>query len=315
MKALIIIEHDNQSLKPHNLAVIAAAHQLNAEVTGFIAGHQCTVVIEQTRMLAGIQQVIAADAPAYAHALPENLAPLIAQVSQGYDYIIGPATAFGKNLLPRIAALLDIAPVTDVVSIVSADTFIRPIYAGNALETVQSLDALKILTVRPSAFLPLPQTATTVVPLAMIDTVIDNSGSEWIGLEQTQSERPELSSARVVIAGGRGLQSADNFKLLERIATQLNAALGASRAAVDAGFAPNDWQVGQTGKIVAPDLYIAVGISGAIQHLAGMKESKVIVAINKDPEAPILQYADFFLVGDLFMILPELEEALARLQL
>jgi electron transfer flavoprotein alpha subunit len=250
------------------------------------------------------------DAPEYAHLFPENIAPLIAQLAKRFSYVLAPATTFGKNILPRVAGLLEIGQISDVIKIISPDTFIRPIYAGAVHSTVQVCDAVKLLTIRTSAYIP-AASQEMAVPIECIDQVIDpTKNAEWVSQKNNMSERAELMSARIVIAGGRGLGGAENFKLLEKIANQLGAALGASRAAVDAGFAPNDWQVGQTGKIVAPDLYIAVGISGAIQHIAGMKESRVIVAINQDPQAPIFQIADYGLVGDLFEILPRLEALL-----
>jgi electron transfer flavoprotein alpha subunit len=309
MTTLILAEHDNQQLKPATLTVITAAAELSPEISVLIAGHNCACVAQQAAKITGVTQVLVADNPVYAHGLAENLAALIATQAQNFNYILAPATAFGKNVLPRVAALLDVAQVSDVVRIISADTFVRPIYAGNALATVQSKDPIKVLTIRTTAFAP-ATLGTNAAPITAITKVIENKTSQWLSLNQSAQERPELTAARVIISGGRGLQSAENFKLLNPIADRLNAGIGASRAAVDAGFAPNDWQVGQTGKVVAPELYIAIGISGAIQHLAGMKDSKVIVAINKDPDAPIFQVADFGLVGDLFQILPELEKAL-----
>ncbi|HVV69387.1 MAG TPA: FAD-binding protein [Gammaproteobacteria bacterium] len=310
MNTLILAEHDNQQLKPATLTAITAATELSAEISLLIAGHQCTQVAEQATKITGITQVLVADNAVYAHGLAENLAALIVTQAQNFNYILAAATAFGKNILPRVAALLDVAQISDVVRIINADTFIRPIYAGNALATVQSQDTIKVLTIRTTTFAP-ATIGTNTAPITAITTVIENKSSQWLSLKQSAQERPELTAARVVISGGRGLQNAENFKLLNAIADRLNASIGASRAAVDAGFAPNDWQVGQTGKVVAPELYIAIGISGAIQHLAGMKDSKVIVAINKDPDAPIFQVADFGLVGDLFQILPELEKALS----
>ncbi len=319
MTALVIAEHNNININQATLCTITAACQLDDEVILLIAGHQCDAVAEQATAIKGVNRVLLADAAEYEHTLAENLAPLVqanlAQANlasasaEGCAYILAPATTFGKNLLPRIAALLDVAPISDVIRIESADTFVRPIYAGNVLATVQSSDTIKLLTIRGTAF----DAAATEGGDATKETIAACTISQktrFIGQELTLSERPELTSARVVISGGRGMQSGENFKLLEDIADKLQAAIGASRAAVDAGFVPNDYQVGQTGKIVAPDLYIAVGISGAIQHLAGMKDSKVIVAINKDEEAPMMQIADYALVADLFQALPELSTAL-----
>lgn len=312
MKALIIAEHDHHSLKPNNDALLTAAQQLDAELDVFVIGHACQAAATVAQRLPGIRQVLVADASDYAQQLAENVAPLIVEIAIDYDYIIAAASTFGKNILPRVAALLDVAMVSDVVKIISADTFVRPIYAGNALATVQTSDTKKLLTVRTTAFAALKEREDGTAPLVSINKIIPNKLTHFEKHELTQSSRPELTSARVIISGGRGLKSADNFKILESLAECLGAALGASRAAVDAGFAPNDYQVGQTGKIVAPDLYIAVGISGAIQHLAGMKESKVIVAINNDADAPIFQIADYGLVGDLFKILPELQTELCK---
>jgi len=310
MSVLIIAEYDkHKHLKPATLSVITAANELSNEIVILVVGHDCRSVAEQAAKVKGVQKVLLADKPEYVHTLPENLALLIAGLAENFSYILVAATAFGKNLLPRVAGLLNVAQVSDVVKIVSADTFIRPIYAGNALATVQSHDHIKLLTLRPTAYVP-AKLQDNCASIEAVDTVIAHPTVEWVCEEESAQERPELTTARVVIAGGRGLGSADNFKLLEKIADKLNAALGASRAAVDAGFAPNDWQVGQTGKIVAPDLYIAVGISGAIQHIAGMKDSKIIVAINQDTDASIFQIADYGLVGDLFKVLPELERLL-----
>lgn len=312
MSILIIAEHDNKNLKANVYHTVSAASALGSGFDVLVMGQQCDSVAEQASMLPGAQTVLLADAAEYTHQLAENCAPLVADIGKRYDYIIAGASTFGKNLLPRAAALLDCSMVGDVIKIVSADTFVRPIYAGNVLATVQTTEAKKILTIRGTAFAaaaPLTQSTATI---QAVTEVIPNQLSRFEGQSLTQSKRPELTTARVIISGGRGLKSADNFHLLESIADKLGAAVGASRAAVDAGFAPNDYQVGQTGKIVAPDLYIAVGISGAIQHLAGMKDSKIIVAINNDPEAPIFQIADYGLVGDLFKILPELEQELDK---
>jgi electron transfer flavoprotein alpha subunit len=277
-----------------------------------VAGKDCRAIAEAAAQIAGIAKVLLADDDAYDHGLAENWAPLIIKLAPGYSHVLAPATTSGKNLMPRVAALLDVMQVSDISAVVSADTFVRPIYAGNALATVQSRDPIKIITVRGTAFAPAAATGGS----ALIEDVATTGSaglSEFVRAELSKSERPELTSARVIISGGRGMQSGDNFHLLEKIADRLGAAVGASRAAVDAGFVPNDYQVGQTGKIVAPELYIAVGISGAIQHLAGMKDSKVIVAINKDDEAPIFQIADYGIVGDLFKIVPELDEELGKL--
>jgi electron transfer flavoprotein alpha subunit len=277
-----------------------------------VAGKDCRAIAEAAAQIAGVARVLLADDDAYDHGLAENWAPLIIKLAPGYSHVLAPATTSGKNLMPRVAALLDVMQISDISAVVSSDTFVRPIYAGNALATVQSRDAIKIITVRGTAFSPAAATGGS----ALIETVATTGSaglSEFVRAELSKSERPELTSARVIVSGGRGMQSGDNFHLLEKIADRLGAAVGASRAAVDAGFVPNDYQVGQTGKIVAPELYIAVGISGAIQHLAGMKDSKVIVAINKDDEAPIFQIADYGIVGDLFKIVPELDEELGKL--
>jgi electron transfer flavoprotein alpha subunit len=314
MAALVIAEHDNKALKPATLNAAAAAQEIApGETDILVAGQDCRAVAEAAAKVAGVRKVLLADDPAYAHGLAENVAPLVVNLAAGYSHLLAPATTAGKNLLPRVAALLDVMQISDISQVVSQDTFVRPIYAGNALATVQSSDKVKVITVRGTAFPPVEATggAATIEAVAATGAA---GLSEFLGAELSQSERPELTAARVVISGGRGMQSGDNFHLIEKVADKLGAAVGASRAAVDAGFVPNDYQVGQTGKIVAPELYIAVGISGAIQHLAGMKDSKVIVAINKDEEAPIFQIADYGLVGDLFKILPELDDELARRQ-
>ena len=309
MSTLVIAEHDNSSLKPATLNAVAAAQALGAGIDILVAGAGCAAVGEEAAKVAGVSKVLVADNAAYEHQLAENVSLLIAEVATGYDNIIAPSTSNGKNIMPRVAALLDVAQISDVTGIESADTLKRPIYAGNVIATVQSSDARKVITVRITAF----DAAAAEGGSASIEalTAVHDAGlSTFISEEVAVSDRPELTAAPVVISGGRGMQNGDNFKLLEGIADKLGAAIGASRAAVDAGFVPNDMQVGQTGKIVAPDLYIAVGISGAIQHLAGMKDSKVIVAINKDEDAPIFQVADYGLVADLFDALPELESAL-----
>lgn len=312
MTVLVIAEHDQNHLKTSTLHTISAGLQLAASVEVVVAGYQCAAIVAQLRQVTGVAKVIVADAEAYQHQLPENLAALLASFAKNYRHILAPATAFGKNLLPRLSGLLDMAQLSDVTEILAQDTFVRPIYAGNAFATVKTTDSICLLTIRSTAF-PAAALGEKQADQESLATVIPNSQSRFIDLQQTVSERPELTDAKIVISGGRGLQSAENFNLLNNLADHLGAAIGASRAAVDAGFAPNDYQVGQTGKIVAPQLYIAVGISGAIQHLAGMKDSKVIVAINKDPEAPIFQVADYGLVGDLFEILPELERALSAI--
>ncbi|WP_445401129.1 electron transfer flavoprotein subunit alpha/FixB family protein [Zobellella sp. An-6] len=309
MTTLVIAEHDNESLKPATLHVLGAAARLGADIELLVMGQGCRAVAEAAARL-GVHKVLLADHAGHEHQLAEAGAAQVAALAGGYSHLLAPATTFGKNLMPRLAALLDLGMVSEVIAIEAPDTFVRPIYAGNAIATVQSLDAIKVLTVRTTAFeamVPGGQAA----PIESLAPVAGPAGSRFVGEELSPNERPELTSARVVISGGRGLGSKDNFALLERLADRLGAAVGASRAAVDAGFAANDMQVGQTGKIVAPELYIAVGLSGAIQHLAGMKDSRVIVAINKDAEAPIFQVADYGLVADLFDVLPELERQLA----
>ncbi len=319
MAALVVAEHDNRALKPATLNAVAAAQEIAAKETAgadvdiLVAGLDCRAVAEAAAQLPGVKRVLLADDAAYEHGLAENLAPLLVALAPGYTHLLAPTTTAGKNLMPRVAALLDVMQISDISAVVSPDTFVRPIYAGNALATVQSKDPIKVITVRGTAFPPGAASGGS----AAIETVPSTGAtglSEFVRAELSKSERPELTSARIIISGGRGMQSGDNFHLLEKVADKLGAAVGASRAAVDAGFVPNDYQVGQTGKIVAPELYIAVGISGAIQHLAGMKDSKVIVAINKDEEAPIFQIADYGLVGDLFKILPELADELERRQ-
>ena len=313
MSILVIAEHDNASLKAASLNAVAAAAEIaghldQAEIHVLVAGHQCAAVAEAVAGIAGVARVILADAACFEHQLPESLAPLARDLADSYSHMLAPATTTGKNLMPRIAALLDVAQISDISAVESADTFVRPIYAGNALATVQSQDPVKIITVRITAFDA--QGSGGAASIENCGIVVEQDLSAFVDENLSVSERPELTSAKIVISGGRGMQNGENFVLLEKIADKLNAAIGASRAAVDAGFVPNDMQVGQTGKIVAPELYIAVGISGAIQHLAGMKDSKVIVAINKDAEAPIFQVADYGLVADLFKALPELEQAL-----
>jgi len=313
MSILVIAEHDNQTLKAATLNTVTAAARLGDDIHVLVAGSQCATVAEQAASIAGVDRVRFADAPHYAHPLAENLAALITTIAADYTHILAPATTTAKNAMPRVAALLDVAQVSDMVAVESADTFVRPIYAGNVLATVRSADRIKVVTVRTTAFAAAPAEggAAAIESLAPAVAV---PGSRFVSHQLTRSERPELTSARRVISGGRGMGSGENFALLEDVANKLGAAVGASRAAVDAGFAPNDYQVGQTGKVIAPQLYIAVGISGAIQHLAGMKDSKVIVAINKDEEAPIFQVADYWIVGDLFKVLPELSAELDKLQ-
>jgi electron transfer flavoprotein alpha subunit len=315
MAVLVVAEHDNKSVKPATLNAAAAAAELGTAGAGdvhiLVAGEDCRPAADAAAKIPGVAKVLIADDPAYGHGLAENVAPLLVSLAPQYAHLLAPATTQGKNLMPRVAALLDVMQISDISGVVSQDTFVRPIYAGNALATVQSKDPIKVITVRGTAFPPGEAEGGS----ASVEAVggAGSSGlSEFVKAELSKSERPELTSARVIVSGGRGMQSGDNFHLLEAVADKLGAAVGASRAAVDAGFVPNDYQVGQTGKIVAPELYIAVGISGAIQHLAGMKDSKVIVAINKDEEAPIFQIADYGLVGDLFKILPELDAELAK---
>lgn len=309
MSTLVIAEHDNNSLKVSTLNAVAAAQVMGGEIDILVAGANCGAVATAAAAVPGIGKVLVADNAVYEHQLAENVSLLIAEVAAGYDNILAPATPNCKNFLPRVAALLDVAQISDITSVESADTFQRPIYAGNVIATVQSSDAKKVITVRTTAFDGVAAEGGSAV-IEALDVVHDAGTSSFVGEEVVVSERPELTAASVVISGGRGMQNGENFKLLDGIADKLGAAIGASRAAVDAGFVPNDMQVGQTGKIVAPDLYIAVGISGAIQHLAGMKDSKVIVAINKDEDAPIFQVADYGLVADLFDALPELEAQL-----
>lgn len=308
MPILVIAEHDNSSLKPATLSTVSAAQAIGAEVEILVAGSGCQAVAASAAEVAGVGKVILADNPCYQHQLAESVAPLVVQLGKHYSHLLAPATTTGKNLMPRVAALLDVAQISDIVEVQSEDTFVRPIYAGNALATVQSADAIKVITVRTTAFDAAAGGGSANIETS--DFTVEQSRSGFVDEKLAESERPELTAASIIISGGRGMQDGENFLLLEKVADKLGAAIGASRAAVDAGFVPNDYQVGQTGKIVAPDLYIAVGISGAIQHLAGMKDSKVIVAINKDEEAPIFQVADYGLVADLFKALPELEAAL-----
>ena len=305
MSILVFAEHDNSTLKAETLKTVAAAQAIGDDITLLVAGHNCQAVADAAVKVNGVSKVLLADNAAYEHQLAENVSLLVTELASDYEHIIATALSTGKNFMPRVAALLDVTQISDIIGVESSDTFVRPIYAGNAIATVQSLDSKKVITVRSTAFDAVATDGNA--ELVALDSVTDAGTSSHVSDELTVSERPDLGAAGVVISGGRGMQNGDNFKLLEGVADKLGAAIGASRAAVDAGFVPNDMQVGQTGKIVAPDLYIAVGISGAIQHLAGMKDSKIIVAINKDPEAPIFQVADYGIVADLFDALPELE--------
>jgi electron transfer flavoprotein alpha subunit len=304
MAALVIAEHDNASLKGSTLNTITAAIECGGDVHVLVAGHHCGAVAEAAAKIAGVAKVLVADAAQFADGLAENVAAQALALATAYSHILAPATAYGKNILPRVAAKLDVGQISEITKVDAPDTFERPIYAGNAIATVQSTDAIKVITVRTTGF-----DAAAAGGSAAIENVVavaDSGRSAFVSRELAKSDRPELTAAKIIVSGGRGMGSGDNFKLLEPLADKLGAAMGASRAAVDAGFVPNDWQVGQTGKIVAPQLYIAVGISGAIQHLAGMKDSKTIVAINKDPEAPIFSVADYGIVGDLFELVPQL---------
>lgn len=309
MSILILTEHDNQSLKPVTLSLVTAAQQIGGDIDLLVAGENCQAVADAATAIAGVRKVIVADNAAYAHQLAENVSKLMAEIADGYSHILAPGTTTGKNLAPRVAALLGVNQLSDIIAIESPDTFKRPIYAGNAIATVKSEDAVKVMTVRGTAFDAAQATGGSAA-IESCGAVHQHADVSFVGEELAKSDRPELTAASVVISGGRGMANGDNFELLYKVADKLGAAVGASRAAVDAGFAPNDMQVGQTGKMVAPELYIAVGISGAIQHLAGMKDSKIIVAINKDEEAPIFQVADYGLVGDLFEAMPELESRL-----
>jgi len=311
MTVLVFAEHDNKSVKKSTLNAVTAAQKIGGEVHALVAGHGCGGAAKAAAQIPGVAKVLHADAPQLDDEIAENVAALIVSLAKNYTHVLAPATSNGKNVMPRAAALADCQQVSDIVAIESPDTFVRPIYAGNALATVKSKDPIKFLTVRTTGFDAAPASGGNA-PVEVVPAPADSGLSKFVGREEARSERPELTSARVVVSGGRGMGSGENFKLLEPLADKLNAAMGASRAAVDAGFVPNDWQVGQTGKIVAPELYIAVGISGAIQHLAGMKDSRVIVAINKDEEAPIFQVADYGVVGDLFKLVPELVEELKK---
>lgn len=312
MAILVIAEHDNSQIKSGTLNTVTAAQKLGSDVHLLVAGAGCAAAADAAKQIAGVSKVLLADAAALAHPLAENLAPLVVDLAKQYSHVLAPATTFGKNLLPRVAALLDVAQISEITAVESADTFVRPVYAGNVMATVQSSDAIKVITVRTTAF----EAAAVSGGAAAVEAVsgaADAGLSSFVSQELTVSDRPELAAAKIVVSGGRALGSAEQFKaVIEPLADKLGAAVGASRAAVDAGYAPNDYQVGQTGKVVAPQLYVAVGISGAIQHLAGMKDSKVIVAINKDEEAPIFQVADYGIVGDLFSVLPELMTELSK---
>jgi electron transfer flavoprotein alpha subunit len=312
MAVLVLAEHDNKSIRKATLNAVAAAKKIGGDIHVLVAGQQAGEAAKAAAQIAGVAKVLHADAAHLGEFLAENVAALVVSLAKGYSHILAPATSNGKNVLPRAAALLDVQQISDISGVESADTFVRPIYAGNALATVKSKDAIKVITVRTTAFDAVAASGGS----ASIETVAapaDTGLSAFVGREVSKSERPELTAAKIIVSGGRGMGSGENFtKVLEPLADKLGAAMGASRAAVDAGFVPNDWQVGQTGKIVAPDLYIAVGISGAIQHLAGMKDSRVIVAINKDEEAPIFQVADYGLVGDLFQLVPTVVEELKK---
>jgi len=308
MSILVVAEHDNAAIKGATLNTVAAAQKIGGDITVLVAGQNCSGAAEAAAKIAGVSKVLVADNAAYAHQLAENVGLLVAELGKGYQHVLAPATTNGKNFMPRVAALLDVAQISEIIEVISADTFKRPIYAGNVIATVQSGDPIKVITVRATGFDPVAAEGGSAAVEA-VGSAHDAGVSSFVKEELAKSDRPELTAARIVISGGRGMQNGDNFKILYALADKLGAAVGASRAAVDAGYAPNDMQVGQTGKIVAPELYVAVGISGAIQHLAGMKDSKVIVAINKDPDAPIFQVADYGLVADLFEAVPELEKA------
>ncbi len=308
MSILVIAEHDGKQLKSGTANTVTAAAKIGGDITVLVAGHQCAEAAQAAAKVAGVGKVLHADAPHYTGAVAENIAALVLTVAANHTHILAPATGFGKNFMPRVAALLDVQQISEISAVVSADTFVRPIYAGNALATVQSSDNIKVITVRATGFDAAGEGGSAAVESLAAGP--DTGLAKFNGQELSKSDRPELAAARIIVSGGRGMGSGENFKLLEALADKLGAAVGASRAAVDSGFVPNDYQVGQTGKIVAPELYIAVGISGAIQHLAGMKDSKVIVAINKDPEAPIFAVADYWLTEDLFKAVPELTQAL-----
>jgi len=315
MTTLLLAKHDNKALKDATHKALTAARQLGGDVHVLVAGKGCRSVAEEAAKLEDVSKVLLAESDGLEHRLAEPTAALIVSLAGNYDALVAPATTTGKNVMPRVAALLDVMQVSDITKVVAPDTFERPIYAGNAIQTVKSKDAKKVITVRTSTFQPTGAGAGGAAPIEEVKAAADPGLSSFVGEELSKSDRPELTSARIIISGGRAMQNRENFgKYIEPVADKLGAAMGASRAAVDAGYAPNDWQVGQTGKVVAPDLYIAVGISGAIQHLAGMKDSKVIVAINKDEEAPIFQVADYGLVADLYQALPELDAELAKIK-
>ncbi|MBD42142.1 MAG: electron transfer flavoprotein subunit alpha [Pelagibacteraceae bacterium] len=314
MMILVIAEHNNEKLKSFTLNTVEAASKINEEIHILIAGNNSENVCNEASSIKKVKKVLHAESSIYENHLCENLTPLIVNLAENYSHIIAPATAFGKNLMPRVAALLDVSQISDIIEVESEDTFIRPIYAGNAIAKVKSNDIKKVITIRPTSFEPTPSSGGSAI-IENIDEIEDLKLSKFVSKEESKSERPELGTARIVVSGGRGLQSSENFKLITDLADKLNAAVGASRAAVDAGYVGNDFQVGQTGKVVVPELYIAIGISGAIQHLAGMKESKVIVAINKDDEAPIFNVADYGLKADLFEAIPALKEELAKLNI
>jgi electron transfer flavoprotein alpha subunit len=312
MTILVLAEHDNKNIKKSTLNTVAAAKKLGGDIHVLVAGHGCAEAAKAAAAIAGVAKVLHADAKQLDDEIAENLAALLVSVAKHYTHLLAPATSNGKNIMPRAAALLDVQPISEIVAVESADTFVRPIYAGNALATVKSKDSIKVITVRTTGFDAVAASGGSA-SVEAVAAPADSGLSSFVGREVAKSERPELTSAKIIVSGGRGMGSGENFKkVLEPLADKLGAGMGASRAAVDAGFVPNDWQVGQTGKIVAPDLYIAVGISGAIQHLAGMKDSRVIVAINKDEEAPIFQVADYGIVGDLFQIVPQIVEELGK---
>jgi electron transfer flavoprotein alpha subunit len=311
MAVLVLAEHDNASIRKATLNTVAAAKKIGGDVHVLVAGHNAGAAAKAAAQIAGVAKVLHADAAHLGEFLAENVAALLASLAKGYSHLLAPSTSTGKDVMPRAAALLDLQQISDIIAVEAPDTFVRPIYAGNALATVKSSDAIKAITVRTTGFDAVAATGGNA-PVESVAAPADSGLSAFVGREVQKSERPELTSARIVVSGGRGMGSGENFKLLEPLADQLNAAMGASRAAVDAGFVPNDWQVGQTGKIVAPELYVAIGISGAIQHLAGMKDSRVIVAINKDEEAPIFQVADYGIVGDLFQVVPQVIEELKK---
>ena len=311
MTSLILAEHDNSEIKPATLNAVTAARALNGSIDILVAGSNCEGAAEGAGKIEGVNKVLVADSEEYANALAENVANLVSKIADNYSHILATATTSAKNIMPRVAALRDVQQISEISEVIDTDTFVRPIYAGNAMATVKSSDSLKVITVRGTSFEAAEDNGGSAA-IEQVEASGDSGLSSYIGSELSASERPDLTSARIVISGGRGMQSGENFPIIEAVADKLGAAVGASRAAVDAGYVPNDYQVGQTGKVVAPDLYIAVGISGAIQHLAGMKDSKVIVAINKDEEAPIFQVADFGLVADLFKAVPELDDELQK---